>query len=156
LIFVTVGSALPFDRLLHWLALPRDELLVVQHGASSVRPGGATCVAFMGFEEIVRQVQAARVVVCHAGVGSILVALQNGKRPIVVPRLRRFGEAPDDHQEELASRLAAEGLVTLAADSARLHELLASDEGRTVGGKRAGAGLVGDLSRELRGLLNQG
>jgi UDP-N-acetylglucosamine transferase subunit ALG13 len=55
-------------------------------------------------------------VVTHAGVGSIMTALANGKRPVVVPRLRRFGEAVDDHQVALGLRLHEAGLVMFVED----------------------------------------
>ncbi len=38
---------------------------------------------------------------------TILVALANGKRPLVVPRLARFREAVDDHQLEFGGSLTA-------------------------------------------------
>ena len=64
-------------------------------------------------------------VVTHAGVGSILVAGANGKRPVVVPRLRRFGEAVDDHQLALAQKLEEIGLVVLVDDPSGLATVLA-------------------------------
>ena len=42
-----------------------------------------------------------------------MVSLANGKCPVVVPRLKSFGEAVDDHQLQLGRRFAAAGLVTL-------------------------------------------
>ena len=126
MIFATVGTnETPFDRLIAALGpLGRDEPLVVQHGPSGVRPARATCVGFLPFDELVRYVRSARAVVMHAGVGSVMVALANEKRPIVVPRLHRFGEAVDDHQLVFARRLALEGLVTLVEDPADLVEAL--------------------------------
>ena len=104
MIFVTVGTnEARFDRLLQaFQPSPPDEELLVQHGPSGVRPPGATCVDYLPYDELVATVRRARVVVTHAGVGSIMTALANGKRPIVVPRLRRFDEAVDDHQLQLA------------------------------------------------------
>jgi len=115
MIVVTVGTnEAPFDRLLRAFDGARpDEELLVQHGPSSLRPAGARCVPFLSYDELADAIRRARVVVMHAGVGSIMTALANGKRPIVVPRLRRFGEAVDDHQVALARRLDAAGLVTL-------------------------------------------
>jgi UDP-N-acetylglucosamine transferase subunit ALG13 len=57
---------------------------------------------------------------CYAGVGSILLAQSNGKRPFVVPRLKAFGETVDDHQLESARRFAAADLVTLLEDPSEL------------------------------------
>jgi exopolysaccharide biosynthesis glucuronosyltransferase PssE len=114
MIFVTVGTnEAPFDRLLEGLdALNLDEELVVQHGPSAIRPRGAECHEFLTFDQVVEHVRASRVVISHAGVGSVLVALANDKHPIVVPRLRQFGEAVDDHQLAFARRLHREGVLT--------------------------------------------
>jgi UDP-N-acetylglucosamine transferase subunit ALG13 len=114
-IFLTVGTNhARFDRLLaafdDWDG--REEL-VVQHGPSEVRPAHARCSDFLSFEENLELIEAARVVVTHAGVGSVLLALEHDKRPVVVARLHRFGEAVDDHQQAFAERLAREGLVRL-------------------------------------------
>ncbi len=54
--------------------------------------------------------------VCHAGVGSIVLARRYGLRPIVVPRKHELGEHVDDHQLELSRRLAQSGIVTLVED----------------------------------------
>jgi UDP-N-acetylglucosamine transferase subunit ALG13 len=114
-IFVTVGTnEARFDRLLRAVAeLELDEEVVVQHGHSSpIHPAGASLIDFLPFEGIVDMVRRSRVVVTHAGVGSVMVSLANGKRPIVVPRRKAFAEAVDDHQLELGRRFASAGLVT--------------------------------------------
>jgi UDP-N-acetylglucosamine transferase subunit ALG13 len=126
MIFATVGTnEAPFDRFLQALTDVRiDEELVVQCGSSDVRPQNAWCVDFLPFDELTTYVRACRLVLMHAGVGSIAVALANGVRPIVVPRLRRYGEAVDDHQLHLAKRLEAIGSVQLVEDPARLVDSL--------------------------------
>lgn len=151
MILVAVGSSqFPFDRLLRSVgALNGGEELVVQHGPSTVRPEGARCVPFLPFEELGALVRDARVVVTHAGVGSILLALTNGKRPYVVPRRRAYGETVDDHQVESARRFAQAGLVTLVDESTRLAEAVATGNGHVVP-------LVfdeGPLAAELRSYL---
>lgn len=122
MIVVTVGTnEQPFDRLVRAAAaLDVDEPLVVQHGASMVPPGRGEWVAFLPFEELEARIAEADAVVCHAGVGSIMVARRCGHRPIVVPRRVHLGEAVDDHQLPLARRLADAGLVTLVEDVADL------------------------------------
>jgi UDP-N-acetylglucosamine transferase subunit ALG13 len=121
-IFVTVGTnEARFDRLLEALeSLPAGSELVVQHGPSAVRPAGARCVDYLEFDELVDEIRRARVVVTHAGVGSIMTALANGKRPVVVPRLARFGEAVDDHQVDFGRWAARAGLVRLVEDPGEL------------------------------------
>ena len=128
MIFVTVGTSEDrFDRLMTAVsALERTERLLVQTGASDIRPSGATCLDFLPYDELAEYVRTARVVVTHAGVGTVLTALIAGKRPIVVPRLRRLGEAVDDHQLAFARRLAGAGLVTLVEDVSELGAAVAA------------------------------
>ena len=148
MIFVSVGTnEARFDRLLHAVeALGASEEIVVQHGPSPVRPAGATCVEFLSFEEMTDHIRRARVLIMHAGVGSILAALGNGVRPVVVPRLKRFDEAVDDHQVAFGRRLDAEGLVDFVEDPAGLLEAVARHEGRFEGA----VGVEGRLVEELR------
>ncbi len=124
MILVTTGTNAPaFDRLLQEVeAMDIDEAVVVQHGPSALRPAGATCVDYVSFDRFVELVREARIVVTHAGVGSILVTLMNGKRPFVVPRLARFGEHVDDHQLELGRRLSEIGVVELIEDPSQTRE----------------------------------
>ena len=131
MIFVTVGTnEARFDRLLHAVAgLELDEELLVQHGHSSpIHSPRAELVGFLPFDGMIETIRRARVVVTHAGVGSIMVALANRKRPIVVPRLKSFGEAVDDHQLQLGRRFASAGLVTLVEAPADLAEALERPE----------------------------
>jgi UDP-N-acetylglucosamine transferase subunit ALG13 len=152
-IFVTVGTnEARFDRLLDAVArLEVDEEVVVQHGHSSpVGPAGATLVEFLPFEGIVDMVRRSRVVVTHAGVGSVMVSLANGKRPIVVPRLKAFAEAVDDHQFELGRRFASAGLVAFVetpegiSDAVQREQEAASIVPRT-----------SSLALDLRGFLEE-
>lgn len=124
MIAVVLGTqAYPFDRLLRALD-DVDEELVVQAGASTHRPPRATWFDYLEYPALVEQIRAARVVVAHAGVGVVVTAVAEGKSPVVVPRLKRFGEAVDDHQLPFARRLAETGLVTLVEDPARLPETI--------------------------------
>jgi len=158
-IFVTVGTnEAPFDRLLRAVGdlPPGDEEIVVQRGSSGVRPAVARCVDFLPFDELAAMVGQARVVVTHAGVGSIMVALGQGKRPIVVPRLSRLGEAVDDHQLPFARRLAERGLVTLLEDESELASAIGHDQDVVRLDSSARSGLAGDLAEYLRSLVDGG
>jgi UDP-N-acetylglucosamine transferase subunit ALG13 len=134
MILVAVGSSqFPFDRLLRAVEdFPRGEPIIVQHGASAIRPSGASCWPFIPLETIARLTQEARVVVTHAGVGSILLALANGKKPFVVARRRAFGETVDDHQVESARRFATIGVVNLVEEPEQLAAAMAAEGSNTV------------------------
>jgi beta-1,4-N-acetylglucosaminyltransferase len=127
-IFVTVGSStIAFDRLLEAIDSARiDEPLVVQHGPSSIRPRNADCVDFLDFDEFLELIRDARIVVTHAGVGSIMATLAERHHPIVMPRRGDEGEAVDDHQVSFARRVGELGLVTLVENAASLADALES------------------------------
>jgi UDP-N-acetylglucosamine transferase subunit ALG13 len=152
-ILVTVGTnEARFDRLLEAVeTLGVDEEVLVQHGPSPVRPRGARCVDYLDFDEINDEMRRARVVVAHAGVGSVIVALMNDRRPIVVPRLARFGEAVDDHQVPFGRRLHEVGLVHLVEDPAELAAAVAADEVAGSVSLRPNPALVA----ELRGYVDE-
>jgi UDP-N-acetylglucosamine transferase subunit ALG13 len=156
MIVVTVGTnEQPFDRLVAAVAaLGGDEPLLVQHGASRVAPGRGEWVDFLDFDELAERMRGARAVVCHAGVGSIVLARRCGHRPIVVPRRVDRGEAVDDHQLALARRLHADGLVTLVEDERELAAALAAGP-RAVEASVARAAMPGAaaLSADLHELL---
>jgi UDP-N-acetylglucosamine transferase subunit ALG13 len=151
MIFVTVGTnEARFDRLLATIdGLGAGEELIVQHGPSAIRPAGATAVDFLSFDEMVETMERARIVVTHAGVGSVMTSLLAGKRPIVVPRLHRYGEAVDDHQLPWGRRVAEAGLVVLCEDPADLAQVVASGGGQLDVQLRPSRRLVGDLREYL-------
>ena len=155
MIFVTTGTCEPFDRLLEAIdGLETDERIVAQCGESHVRPRRAECVDFLAFDDLRRLVDEARVVVTHGGVGSILVAINAGVRPVVVPRSRSFGDAVDDHQIGFSRRLNAAGSIVLVENADDLGDVLATVAGRhaparSISTAPENAGLVQELRRYL-------
>jgi UDP-N-acetylglucosamine transferase subunit ALG13 len=132
MILVTTGTnEQPFDRLVQAAAtLDAAEPMFVQYGASKVAHGPGEWVDFLSFDELAERMTAARVVVCHAGVGSIMLARRCGKRPIVLPRRVHLSEAVDDHQLPLARRLDASGIVHLVEDERDLGRAIVEIDGR--------------------------
>ena len=118
MILVMVGTnKYPFDRLVR----AADDLasldeVVVQRGTSTVVPTYAQSVDFVPFDKLVELVKTAQLVVTHAGVGSIVVSLSQGRIPVVVPRLARFGEHVDDHQLQIASAFSDRGFAVSSDD----------------------------------------
>jgi UDP-N-acetylglucosamine transferase subunit ALG13 len=154
MILVTTGiSGAPFDRLLHAVdSIGTDEELVIQHGPSRVRPAGATCVSFLPFDELSALIGRASTVITHAGAGSVLIALTQGKRPIVVPRLPQYGELVDDHQLVFARHLAASGLATLVERPEDLARTLAAQPERELRRDGGNSSLVDELSVYLKSI----
>ena len=106
MIYVTVGTMyLDFPRLIRKM----DEIaktggaeVVIQTGMGKTIPEHCDHFDFKPREEILALQEKASLIVCHAGIGSIIDAL-NARKPLaVVPRLRKFGEHNNDHQCDLA------------------------------------------------------
>jgi UDP-N-acetylglucosamine transferase subunit ALG13 len=120
LIFLSLGThEQPFGRALALADVGRrpGEELLVQHGLTPPDRGiEATWCDYMTYEAVVAAIQEARAFVCHAGIGSILTALGCGVTPIVIPRLARFGEHVDDHQLQIAAKLAERRIVVVLKD----------------------------------------
>jgi UDP-N-acetylglucosamine transferase subunit ALG13 len=151
MIFVSVGThEAPFDRMLQSVfGLRLDEDLVVQYGPSTDRSDSAWVQAeYLSFDEVVGYIRQARAVVMHAGVGSVMISLANGKRPIVMARRFEFAEHVDDHQVELARRMDANGLATFVDDAETLSTALAGAV--QAPGRMSGVAWLGDdLGRYL-------
>ena len=128
LIFVTVGNAVQgFDRLMTAVeemkrCILQDVDIFVQYGNSIVVPNNCSSAAFLSRDEFNQFIGDASVIITHGGEGSIMKCLQAGKRPIVVPRQKVFGEHVNDHQFELVRRLEIQGRVAAVYDIAGLTD----------------------------------
>ena len=127
LILVTLGThGQPFTRAIELVAnLDTDELLI-QHGSTPPRPDLVTAdwVDYLASEALFASMRRADVVISHAGVGSMITAVRSGKKPVVLPRLGRFGEHVDDHQLQLAERFGQRGLVLVCTPESRVEVLV--------------------------------
>jgi UDP-N-acetylglucosamine transferase subunit ALG13 len=126
---VTVGTVLPFDRLVNAVAAlspddGRPARIVAQVGAGGVRPAGMDARENIEFEEMTALLERATVVFCHAGNGSLMTALQAGCRIVAMPRRADLGEHWDDHQQEILRAFAARGVIEVAEDADDLPQAL--------------------------------
>lgn len=129
LMFVTVGATLPFDRMVEMVAELKargdiPERVVIQTGVGGLAPPGLEVFETLPFETMQSSMQAADLVVCHGGTGSLITALREGCRVIAVPRLFERGEHYDNHQAEITSAFAARGLIAVANSPDELAQAL--------------------------------
>lgn len=132
MIFVTIGSMFPFDRLVRamdaWAAERRPEGgdVLAQIGEGAYRPAHMRWVARLGRSEYQAAVAGARLVVAHAGVGSVVTAGEFGKPIVVLPRRRHLAEHTSDHQMETAGWLRGKPGVHVAETEADLPARIAA------------------------------
>lgn len=140
-VVVSVGTDHhPFERLLDWMTIAQDTLdvdVLIQRGATDERSGLRT-VDYLQQAELDEAFEAADVVVCHGGPGTIAAARRHGHRPIVVARNPRHGEHVDDHQMRYSAKLAAEDAIDLAASSDDLLRLIVAPRERVAVERRPG------------------
>ncbi len=110
-VVVTVGMGRwPFDRLLRAVgALGDDYDLFVQRGTSDV-PLACPAPRFVSPSELRDRMQAADVVVTHAG-NTVRLVQRLGKVPICVAREQRRGEMANDHQVQFLRHEQRSGLA---------------------------------------------
>ncbi|WP_113684637.1 glycosyltransferase [Blastococcus atacamensis] len=116
-IFVSLGTIQPF-RFDSLVDAVRDQLrpgdtVTWQLGATDRDDLPGEVNRELGAEVFDRLVADSDVFVTHAGVGTLLRALELGVRPLVVPRRVERGEHVDDHQLQVVRELAERGLVLL-------------------------------------------
>jgi UDP-N-acetylglucosamine transferase subunit ALG13 len=127
LILATVGTQLPFPRLiraLDQLAPELGEPIVAQTGKADPSLTNIVQhdnVAPREFDELFK---AARIVVAHAGIGTVLAAKKYRKPIILFPRRASFGEHRNDHQMATAEQLAGRPGIYVAWTAEDLKALL--------------------------------
>jgi UDP-N-acetylglucosamine transferase subunit ALG13 len=120
MIFVSVGSQEPFDRLIRavdeWARARGRTDVFAQIASSSLRPEFIPFTQFVEPAEFNRIMRETKLIVAHAGMGSIISALELGKPIVVMPRRADFRETRNDHQVATAERFGAQGRVIVAGD----------------------------------------
>ena len=156
-VLVTVGTELPFDRLVaavdSWaVAQGRSDEVFAQIGRSTHPPAHLRWTRFLDgpqFQELFCSVD---LIVSHAGMGTILSALQYARPLIVMPRRASLGEHRNEHQLATANRLSEAGRVEMALNEQELVERLQARrlEPREAIGPWAQEALVDAISNAIR------
>ena len=95
-----------------------------QTGHSDYGPKNFEWQKFMGLAEFEKKARWADIVITHAGEGNVGICKNLGRKMIVVPRRREFGEHTNDHQLELAQVVQDKRLGLVAWNLSELEERL--------------------------------
>ena len=112
MIFVTVGThEQPFDRLIKYIdefvkSSGIKEEVVIQVGYSTYIPKYCRWQKLYPYQDIIKLMKEARIVITHGGPSSFIMPLQIGKIPIVIPRQKKYGEHVNDHQLHFVTEVA--------------------------------------------------
>lgn len=95
-----------------------------QIGSSTYEPEHFAFEHFMEPDAFNKKITEADIVISHGASGSIMGALNAGKRVIAVTRLARYGEHINDHQVAINETLADEKLVLAVFDMSDLGDAI--------------------------------
>lgn len=128
MIFATVGTQLPFDRLVRALdewarANPGIEVFA-QVGRGGYEPRYMGWAHDLHPREFRDRLEACDAIVAHAGMGTIISAVELGKRVIVMPRRAALGEHRNEHQLATVARLGHLQGLEVVHDAAGLEAAL--------------------------------
>jgi UDP-N-acetylglucosamine transferase subunit ALG13 len=127
-IFVTVGSQLPFDRMTAavaaWARARGRSDVFLQTGETAVDLAGFRSKPMLDAKEITSMFDQATLVVAHAGTGTMIECMLRGTPVIVMPRSAALHETRNDHQFATARKFATRAGVFVAWDEKELPALL--------------------------------
>lgn len=121
MIFITVGTQLPFDRLIKVLDefyKDRDDVVFAQIGPTEFKPQSFSYADFVTPVKADELFKSASLIIAHAGMGSILTALKYQVPILVVPRKATLNEHRNNHQVATANWVKNLPGVTVALDEA--------------------------------------
>ena len=154
ILVITGFHTRPFDRLVRAMdniAKASGEEVIIQKGASKIVTRFANGFSYTSEKVMSDYYEKARLIVCHAGVGTIIEAAKHRKPVIVVPRRSDYSEHYDNHQLEIAEAASKAGMVTKVDDIQLLAATISATISRPYEPK-------GDSRRRLieyiRGLLD--
>ena len=132
MIFVTLGTQdKPFQRLLEAIQnqidkgnISKDEKVIVQSGCTKFESNNMEIKPYMDINEFEKNIEDADIIICDAGVGTILTALNKNKRIIAAARLKKYGEHVNDHQLQILENFSKEGYLLALDEFEKLNELL--------------------------------
>ena len=131
MIFLTVGSQLPFDRLVRavdaWVASQAAVSVfgqIADPGPGGYHPEHFQWQRFLEPPEFDRYFEQADLVVAHAGMGSIIAALVAPKPIVVLPRRGHLGEHRNDHQYATAQKFQGRENVFVAMSEEELPSVM--------------------------------
>ena len=124
LIFVTIGSLVPFDRLIRLMddiapTMPQ-ETFFAQIGDGAYEPRNMDFARLISRRDFIAKVAESRLIVAHAGMGSVISAMETGKPIVLLPRVLEWGEHTTNHQMATARWLESRPGIHVCMDDVNL------------------------------------
>lgn len=127
MILLTVGTQLPFDRLVRHIdeiAADLAEPIYAQIGMGKYEPRHMEWQRVIAPQDFEKLVSSASLIVAHAGIGTLVTAERHGKGLILFPRSAALAEHRNDHQMATIRALAGRDGVAFATSADELRALI--------------------------------
>ena len=132
MIFVILGTQdKKFPRLLEAIQkkidegkINKKEEIIVQAGSTKFESKDMKIMDYIPVKEFEELIDKADLIICHAGVGTILTALKKGKKIIACARLKKYGEHVNDHQLQILDNFTTEGYILALKDFDKIDILI--------------------------------
>lgn len=130
MIFVTIGSLFPFDRMVRVMdeiapTMP-GETFFAQIGDGTYEPVNMPFARMLKRGEFLAKVSEARLIIAHAGMGSVISAMESATPIILLPRVLEWGEHTTDHQMATARWLEGRPGLHVCWDDKDLPAMIAT------------------------------
>lgn len=130
MIFVTIGSMFPFDRLIRemdrWAETTGERDMLAQIGTGSYVPRHMRHVRKLSQPDFAQAMAGAEMIVAHAGMGTVITAGRLGRPLVLLPRRKDWGEHTTDHQIATANWLRGKPGIFVADGDADLPDAIAA------------------------------
>ena len=126
MILVTLGTQKQsFTRLLNLIekANIKDEI-IVQAGHTKYESKKMKILDFIDYQEMEKLIEKADLIITHGGTGSIVTPLKKGKKVIACPRLKKYREHVDDHQQQIVDIFSEVGYILKVDENSNLDDLI--------------------------------
>lgn len=138
-VLVTIGSMVEkkFTRIFKTV----DELceegildgknVIAQVGFDNYSSKYYKCFDMIADEDFKRIIGESDLIIAHAGTGTVISSIKQGKKVIIFPRMAQYDEHYDDHQLELAELFTKQGYVLQARNKDELKNCILNLDGFT-------------------------
>jgi UDP-N-acetylglucosamine transferase subunit ALG13 len=156
MIFLTLGTQLPFDRLVAALDEAVGDLqepVFGQIGRTPYSPKNFETVDFLSPTEFAKRFEDARIIVSHAGIGTILSGMKAQKPLVLMARRAEKGEHRNDHQLATVSQIQKVAGVYTADTAEEIRTLLQNEQLEPMSNRvpQSRISLINGLRREILG-----
>lgn len=126
MILVTLGTQKQqFKRLLDYIENSNiNDKIIVQAGYTVYNSKKMEILDFVNYEKMEKLIDEADLVITHGGTGSILSPLKKGKKVIACPRLSKYDEHVDNHQEEIVDIFSDEKYILKLDENTDFQKLV--------------------------------